>query len=309
MPEDDDDGSPQIRALPLLILKDNVVFPGTTQSFTIEEPESIQALERAMRGPQTVVTAGQKSPEIEHPTPADIHQVGTVCRILQLIDYEDAPSRLTLEGLYTVKLKKFFPAGSGFEVRIKNLEEKRSRGKTIDNLNEHMLGLFEATIQSEQTDLFRFIPPEGEEYTPETLLQIIEEYFQGDSEALQFFRSAVDSDDRWMRIGEYLQQQLVKIRPSRFVDDDGNPSFSAALSEGAPRDLIENLFVTLLKEISEYIAEPLEEARSVESPGERAHYIASSLPISVDLKQKILQLQDVEARIRYVCSCFEPQRP
>jgi len=79
--------------LPLLPLRDVVVFPHMVIPLFVGRPKSIKALETAMEAGKSIVLVAQKSAAKDEPTPEDMYAVGAVANILQMLKLPDAPSR------------------------------------------------------------------------------------------------------------------------------------------------------------------------------------------------------------------------
>ena len=72
-------------AIPLLPLRDVVVYPQIVQPLFVGRPKSIKALETAMASDKKVLLVAQKSAADDDPSASDLYQIGTVATILQLI--------------------------------------------------------------------------------------------------------------------------------------------------------------------------------------------------------------------------------
>ncbi|BFM20773.1 endopeptidase La [Gilvimarinus japonicus] len=84
--------------LPLLPLRDVVVYPHMVIPLFVGRQKSIEALESAMRADKQIVLVAQKSPTDDDPTPSDLYQVGTLATILQLLKLPDGTVKVLVEG-------------------------------------------------------------------------------------------------------------------------------------------------------------------------------------------------------------------
>ncbi|WP_339896905.1 endopeptidase La [uncultured Gilvimarinus sp.] len=84
--------------LPLLPLRDVVVYPHMVIPLFVGRQKSIEALESAMRADKQIVLVAQKSPDNDDPTPSDLYQVGTLATILQLLKLPDGTVKVLVEG-------------------------------------------------------------------------------------------------------------------------------------------------------------------------------------------------------------------
>jgi len=90
--------------VPLLPLRGMIVFPYTVTPLEIGRPRSLQALEAAMMGERRIVLAAQKDDRVQEPAPADIHGVGTLCEIKQVLKLPEGQLRVLIEGRTRVRI-------------------------------------------------------------------------------------------------------------------------------------------------------------------------------------------------------------
>ena len=84
--------------IPLLPLRDILVFPSTVVPLFVGRDKSIQALEQAMAGNKEILLAAQIKAKTNEPTPDDIYRVGTISTILQLLRLPDGTVKVLVEG-------------------------------------------------------------------------------------------------------------------------------------------------------------------------------------------------------------------
>ena len=90
--------------LPLLPLRDVVVFPHMVIPLFVGRPKSIKALEAAMVEGKNVVLVAQKSAANDEPTPEDLYDVGTVASILQMLKLPDGTVKVLVEGVHRARI-------------------------------------------------------------------------------------------------------------------------------------------------------------------------------------------------------------
>ena len=93
------------QSVPLLPLRDVVVYPQIVQPLFVGRPKSIKALETAMASDKKVLLVAQKSAADDDPSASDLYQIGTVATILQLIRLPDGTVKVLVEGLDRAKIK------------------------------------------------------------------------------------------------------------------------------------------------------------------------------------------------------------
>ena len=117
--------------LPLLPLRDIVVFPHMVVPLFVGRPKSIQALEDAMAGDRQLVVAAQRIAGEEDPTPEDIYSIGTLGTIIQLLRLPDGTVKVLVEGKSRVEIRSFAAVDPYFAVEINELVD--AQGETPES--------------------------------------------------------------------------------------------------------------------------------------------------------------------------------
>jgi ATP-dependent Lon protease len=112
-----------LKALPLMPLRELVVFPQTAVPLFIGRTKSIIAVEKAYQRDKLIFLAAQKDPKIDAPTPEDIYRVGTICRILQLVRLPDNTLKVLVEGLSRGRIVRFLTTEEYFSVEVEEMNE------------------------------------------------------------------------------------------------------------------------------------------------------------------------------------------
>ena len=142
--------------LPVLPLRDVVVFPHMVIPLFVGRDKSIRALDIAMEGDKRILLVAQKSAETDDPGAADLHPIGTLAQVLQLLKLPDGTIKVLVEGLTraqvdSVKEEDGALSGTGEVVDSADSREARE----IDAIARSLMGLFEQYIKTN-----RKLPPE-----------------------------------------------------------------------------------------------------------------------------------------------------
>ncbi|NOY45052.1 MAG: endopeptidase La [Deltaproteobacteria bacterium] len=111
------------RALPLIPLRDVVVFPHMVIPLFVGRDKSIAALEEAMAGDRDILLAAQKEAKINDPEPSDIHEVGTIGAIIQLLKLPDGTVKVLVEGKRRARIRAFLSTDRYFLTQVEELPE------------------------------------------------------------------------------------------------------------------------------------------------------------------------------------------
>jgi ATP-dependent Lon protease len=99
--------APQIPSvLPILPVRNLVVFPGTVLPLTIGRPESIKLLEESLPQSRMIGVVAQRSPETDKPTPDELHRVGTACAVLKLVRQSSEAVLLVVNAIQRFAIRK-----------------------------------------------------------------------------------------------------------------------------------------------------------------------------------------------------------
>ncbi len=135
--------------LPLLPVRDIVVFPYMVLPLAVGREKSIKALEGAMAGHHMIFLAAQKRVQTEDPQKDDVFPIGTIAEVLQLLKMPDGTLKILVEGRARGRMHEFYPSGSdGYvEVDVERLEEKLSVTPEIQALMRQCQQLFEQYVK------------------------------------------------------------------------------------------------------------------------------------------------------------------
>ena len=112
-------------SLPILSLRNTVLFPGVVLPISIGRPRSIQLIKEAYRTDKIVGTVAQKDPDLENPGFNDLHSVGTVGQIVKLLEMPDGSTTAIIQGRKRMVLQELVSDDPYFVARIKPMAERK----------------------------------------------------------------------------------------------------------------------------------------------------------------------------------------
>jgi ATP-dependent Lon protease len=143
----DDEGFFQSELLPVLPLRDIVVFPYMVTPLLVGRSHSVAAVEAAMERGKTLVVIAQKEPEIENPKASDLFRVGTVIKVLQIIRTPDDTLKILVEGVSRVLVQEMKNADGFLEVTVDEIEEISASGTEIEALSRSIKERFKEYVR------------------------------------------------------------------------------------------------------------------------------------------------------------------
>ena len=142
--------------LPVLPLRDVVVYPNMVIPLFVGRDRSMKALDMAMEGEKQIVLLAQKSPDIDDPSADDLYAVGTMASIIQLLKLPDGTIKVLVEGTRRVEVKNVALRDETLMAESFDLEpEQPGDIKETAVAQRTLMGLFEQYVKSN-----RKLPPE-----------------------------------------------------------------------------------------------------------------------------------------------------
>lgn len=141
--------------VPLIPLRDIIIFPYMVVPLFVGREKSIKALETAMLSDKYILLAAQKKAKTEDPAPEDIYEVGTLGTILQLLRLPDGTVKVLVEGKKRALIKEFTPEESCFVVVAEEIEETIDEAIETEALLRSVIKSFETYVKYNKR-----IPPE-----------------------------------------------------------------------------------------------------------------------------------------------------
>lgn len=142
--------------LPVLPLRDIVVFPHMIVPLFVGREKSVRALEDVMREDKQILLVAQKNAAQDEPGPEDIYSVGTVSTVLQLLKLPDGTVKVLVEGGQRARILKYGDKEEFFQAEVELIDEVDGDDKEQEALSRSVVSEFEQYIK-----LNKKIPPEA----------------------------------------------------------------------------------------------------------------------------------------------------
>ena len=143
-------------ALPVLPLRDVVVYPHMVIPLFVGREKSINALDTAMQEDKKILLVAQKNAEIDDPSVEDIHEIGTLSTILQLLKLPDGTVKVLVEGAERVRVTGYESTDAFFTAEVEVLsQDEDDNERELDVLTRSLLTMFEQYVK-----LNKKVPPE-----------------------------------------------------------------------------------------------------------------------------------------------------
>jgi ATP-dependent Lon protease len=133
-------------ALPILPLRDAVVFPLTAVPLAVGQPRSVRLVDDVMRGNRLLALVAQRDPKAEPATPADLYRVGTVGMIHQLARGPDGSVRLMVQGIERVRLLDWVGTEPYLVARVEAARDQTDQATEVDALRRAVVDIFRRLV-------------------------------------------------------------------------------------------------------------------------------------------------------------------
>src|SRR5574340_1370372 len=141
--------------LPLLPLRDVVVFPHMVIPLFVGRPKSIKALEAAMESGKHILLVAQKSAAKDEPTLDDLYTIGSVASILQMLKLPDGTVKVLVEGNQRAEVTEFFDDEAHFSARANVVPAAAENDHETEAMMRSVFAQFDQYVK-----LNKKIPPE-----------------------------------------------------------------------------------------------------------------------------------------------------
>ena len=112
-------------AIPILSLRNTVLFPGVVLPISIGRPKSIQLIKDAYRNDKIVGTVAQRDPDIENPEFQDLHTIGTIGQIVKLLEMPDGSTTAIIQGRKRMVLQELISDDPYFVAKVRTIPETK----------------------------------------------------------------------------------------------------------------------------------------------------------------------------------------
>lgn len=197
----------KVERIPLLALRDLVIFPNMVIPLFVGREKSIKALEVAMERDRIIFLVAQKDARTDDPKKKDIYDVGTISEILQILKLPDGAIRVLVEGLTRGKINEYLQEDPYFEVSVERINENIEKTKETEALMRMVMDEFQKYVRMNKK-----IPPEtlmsvSEIDNPGRLADVIAAHIYLKHEEKQNLLEIEDPTQRLQQLSTYLHRE------------------------------------------------------------------------------------------------------
>jgi ATP-dependent Lon protease len=207
----------ETRSLPMMPIRDVVIFPHMMTPFVVGREASIRALEEALAGDKRIFLATQHDASVDDPKPNEIFQVGTVANIVQSLKLPDGNIKVLVEGVDRGKILKISNEDGCFRVTIQTKLFRTVTTPSLEQLVQRVTSLFEQYVKLSQslnyeTMIAAVKVDEIGKFT-DTIAANLNVSIEEKQELLEIF----DPVDRLTRLADILDVEIEKLNVDRTI--------------------------------------------------------------------------------------------
>src|SRR5881227_1830196 len=205
------------RRLPMMPIRDVVIFPYMMTPFVVGRESSVRALEEALAGDKKIFLATQHDASVDEPRPDEIYSVGTIANIVQSLKQPDGNIKVLVEGVERGKIISVSEDEGYFKATVKTFQFKVEQGTQLDALTSRVTGLFEQYAKISQNVNYDTIVAAIRGDDPGKLADTVGANLQLDIEEKQELLEIFDPIDRLTRVAEMLDIEIEKLSVDRTI--------------------------------------------------------------------------------------------
>jgi len=205
--------------LPMVPLRDVVVFPSTTTAILVGRQPSINAVERAIETDKVLLVVTQKDPSENEPGPEGLFPVGTIVRIGIFLRLPDGTLKIMLEGISRVKVDEYVEMDNYLGARVEPIEVVESMTKEVEALSRKVEAQFEEYVKLNQRIPNEVMLSLQALEDRVTLADTVAAHLQVRNESKQELLETVGLEERLLLISRILLEELEMLRLEKNIDD------------------------------------------------------------------------------------------
>ena len=205
------------RRLPMMPIRDVVIFPHMMTPFVVGRESSVRALEEALATDKKIFLATQHEATVDEPRPDEIYQVGTVANIVQSVRTPDGNIKVLVEGLERGKIIAVTEDEGFFRTTVRTFSYKVESGPQVEALTTRVTTLFEQYVKLSQNLNYETMVAAVRVDDPGKLADTVSANLQLTIEEKQDLLEIFDPIDRLNRVAEMLDIEIEKLNVDRTI--------------------------------------------------------------------------------------------
>ncbi|QIE54231.1 endopeptidase La [Pikeienuella piscinae] len=206
-----------VTTLPVLPLRDIVVFPHMIVPLFVGREKSVRALEAVMKDDRSILLASQRDPSEDEPGADEIYEIGSVANVLQLLKLPDGTVKVLVEGKARARIEEFTEREEYFEAKASVLEESIGDQDAVDALSRNIAAEFEKYVKLNKNVPQEAVSTVGQIEEPAKLADTIAGHLGVKLSEKQALLEITDVAKRLERIYGLMQGEISVLQVERKI--------------------------------------------------------------------------------------------
>src|SRR3982075_1355795 len=208
----------EMKRVPMMPVRDMVIFPQQMTPFIVGREASVRALEEALAGDKKIFLSTQHDASVDDPKPEEIYAVGTLANIVQSVKLPDGNIKVLVEGVERARSISITVEEGFFRATVRLLSARIEPSPQVQQLVEKITGLYEQFIKLSQSLNYDTMIAAARVDDPARLSDTIAANLQLPVDEKQDLLETVDPLERLNRIGDILEIELEKLNVDRNIN-------------------------------------------------------------------------------------------
>ena len=208
----------EVKRVPMMPVRDMVIFPEMMHPFIVGREASVRALEEALASDKKIFLVTQHDASIDDPKPEEIYQVGTLANIVQSVKLPDGNIKVLVEGTERAKIVQVTSDEGFFRASVKLVPVKTEPSPQVEQASSRVTNLFEQYVKLSQTLNYDTMIAAVRVEDPGKLSDAIAANLQIPVEEKQELLELFEPIERLNRIADILEVEIEKLNVDRSIN-------------------------------------------------------------------------------------------
>src|SRR5579871_3389867 len=209
--------SGEVRKLPMMPIRDMVIFPHMMTPFVVGRESSVRALEEALSGDRKIFLATQHDASVDEPNSDDIYETGTIGNIVQSVKMPDGNIKVLVEGVERARASEVTDIDGFFVATVRTGQTHLDLTPQVEALMQRVHSLFEQYVKLQQSLNYETMAASVRTDEPAKLADTIAANLQLSIEEKQQLLEVFNPETRLSKIAEVLDVAIEKLNIDRTV--------------------------------------------------------------------------------------------
>src|SRR5580692_14224 len=209
--------SGDVRKLPMMPIRDMVIFPHMMTPFVVGRESSVRALEEALSADRKIFLATQHDASVDEPNADDIYETGTIGNIVQSVKMPDGNIKVLVEGVERARATEVNDVDGFFVATVRTGQTQLEMTPQVEQLMQRVHSLFEQYVKLQQSLNYETMAASVRADEPAKLADTIAANLQLSIEEKQQLLEVFDPENRLAKVGDVLDVAIEKLNMDRTI--------------------------------------------------------------------------------------------